>query len=49
MTENNDIIIELSHLEKAFGDHVVLRDINLSVRRGENGILKVNVSFFTVK
>ena len=35
MTENNDIIIELSHLEKSFGDHVVLRDINLSVRRGE--------------
>ena len=28
-------IIELIHLEKAFGDHQVLRDINLSVNRGE--------------
>ena len=33
MTEN--VVIELSHLEKSFGDHAVLRDINLSVRRGE--------------
>ena len=31
----NDIVLELSHLEKAFGDHQVLRDINLQVRRGE--------------
>lgn len=28
-------VIELSHLEKSFGDHKVLRDINLSVHRGE--------------
>ena len=28
-------VIELSHLEKAFGDHQVLRDINLAVRKGE--------------
>ena len=33
--ENNDVIIELSHLEKSFGSHDVLKDINLSVRRGE--------------
>ena len=33
--ENNNVIIELSHLEKAFGDHQVLKDINLSVKRGE--------------
>lgn len=33
--ENNDVIIELSHLEKKFGDHEVLKDINLSVKRGE--------------
>ena len=32
MTDN---IIELSHLQKSFGDHVVLRDISLSVKRGE--------------
>ena len=28
-------IIELIHLEKAFGDHQVLRDINLKVNKGE--------------
>ncbi len=28
-------VLELSHLEKSFGDHEVLRDINLSVSRGE--------------
>ena len=28
-------VIELSHLEKSFGDHKVLRDINLTVSRGE--------------
>ena len=32
MSEN---VIELVHLQKQFGDHTVLRDINLSVRRGE--------------
>ena len=31
----SDIVITLSHLEKAFGDHSVLKDINLSVARGE--------------
>ena len=28
-------VIELSHLQKQFGDHIVLRDINLSVEKGE--------------
>ena len=28
-------ILELSHLEKSFGDNVVLRDINLTVQKGE--------------
>ena len=28
-------VLRLEHLEKAFGDHQVLRDINLSVNRGE--------------
>lgn len=28
-------VIELVHLEKRFGDHEVLRDINLTVHRGE--------------
>ena len=31
----NDIVIELRHLAKSFGDHTVLRDINISVQRGE--------------
>ena len=30
-----DVIIELSHLEKSFGGHGVLKDISLSVKRGE--------------
>lgn len=31
--DNN--VIELRHLQKSFGDHVVLRDINLCVNKGE--------------
>ena len=31
--DNN--VIELRHLQKSFGDHVVLRDINLRVNKGE--------------
>ena len=31
----NDSIIKIEHLSKAFGDKVVLDDINLSIRRGE--------------
>mgnify|MGYP004701860479 FL=1 len=30
-----DKVIELQHLQKRFGDHSVLRDINLSVEKGE--------------
>ena len=28
-------VIELTHLQKQFGDHEVLRDINLGVEKGE--------------
>ena len=35
MAEENAPILELSHLEKSFGDHEVLKDINLQVHRGE--------------
>ena len=31
----SDKVIELVHLQKQFGDHSVLRDINLSVSKGE--------------
>ncbi len=30
-----DNIIELVHLQKRFGDHLVLRDIHLSIKKGE--------------
>ena len=30
-----DTVITLNHLEKSFGSHAVLKDINLSVNRGE--------------
>ena len=33
MSEN--AVITLNHLEKAFGDNSVLKDINLTVKRGE--------------
>lgn len=33
--EKEDVIIELAHLEKSFGGHGVLKDISLSVKRGE--------------
>ena len=35
MSEQQDIILTLSHLGKSFGANQVLRDINLEVRRGE--------------
>ena len=35
MINNNDTIIKIEHLSKAFGDKVVLNDINLDIRRGE--------------
>ncbi len=35
MAISNEKVIELVHLEKSFGEHHVLRDINLTVHRGE--------------
>ena len=32
---NDEVVIELSHLKKSFGEHHVLKDISLTVRRGE--------------
>lgn len=31
----NDVILELNHLQKQFGEHQVLRDISLTVHRGQ--------------
>lgn len=35
MPTEGEILIEVEHLSKSFGDHEVLRDINLTVRKGE--------------
>jgi putative lysine transport system ATP-binding protein len=35
MANQNDTVIELCHLAKSFGEHEVLRDINVCVKRGE--------------
>ena len=35
MPTDGDVMIEVRHLAKSFGDHEVLRDINLVVRKGE--------------
>lgn len=32
---NPNILLKIEHLHKAFGDHVVLKDINLEVKKGE--------------
>ena len=33
---NNDVVIEMQHLKKSFGNNHVLRDINLVINKGEN-------------
>ena len=35
MSERKDIIIDIQHLSKAFGDNQVLKDISLYIRKGE--------------
>jgi putative lysine transport system ATP-binding protein len=35
MATENNIVLKLSHIEKSFGDHEVLKDINLEVHKGE--------------
>ena len=35
MENTNNTVLELRHLEKSFGENIVLRDINLSVAKGE--------------
>ncbi len=34
--QNNDVVIEMQHLKKSFGNNHVLRDINLVINKGEN-------------
>lgn len=33
---NNDVVIEMQHLKKSFGNNHVLRDISLTINKGEN-------------
>lgn len=35
MTETNQTIISLKHMQKAYGDHQVLKDINVDINKGE--------------
>lgn len=35
MTESNEKILSLKHMQKSFGDHKVLRDISFDVHKGE--------------
>lgn len=35
-TANNDIMVNMQHIAKSFGDKVVLVDLNLQLMRGEN-------------
>ena len=39
MTEDKNALIRIEHLTKAFGDHVVLRDISQHVDRGERVVI----------
>ncbi len=34
--QKNDVVIEMQHLKKSFGNNHVLRDINLVINKGEN-------------
>lgn len=36
---DNEPVIEIEHLQKAFGSNVVLRDFNLTIRKGENVVV----------
>lgn len=35
MTESNETILSLKHMQKSFGDHKVLRDISFDINKGE--------------
>ena len=40
MTElNNNVLIDVQHLTKAFGDHVVLKDISEHIDEGEKVVI----------
>ena len=35
MTESNETIISLKHMQKAYGSHQVLKDISVDIKKGE--------------
>jgi phospholipid/cholesterol/gamma-HCH transport system ATP-binding protein len=38
-TSDNEIMIRAEHVRKSFGNHHVLRDVNLEIKRGENVVV----------
>ena len=39
MTGSNNVLIDVQHLTKAFGDHVVLKDISEHINEGEKVVI----------
>jgi len=35
-SQENDIVVDIEHLKKSFGDHEVLKDISIKLNKGEN-------------
>jgi phospholipid/cholesterol/gamma-HCH transport system ATP-binding protein len=35
-TDSNEVVLEMEHVKKSFGEHRVLKDISMRVRKGEN-------------
>lgn len=36
MSESNEVILSLKHMQKAYGDHQVLKDISFDINKGES-------------
>lgn len=39
VSDNNEVVIEISHLKKAFGDLEILKDVSLNLNAGENLVI----------
>ena len=35
MTESNEVILSLKHMQKSYGNHQVLKDISFDINKGE--------------
>ena len=48
--EKRELLLNVSHLKKSYGEKKVLRDINLTIGKGEVvGLLGVNVPRYILK